>query len=176
MKMDVSKPTIGLSVFIIVSSLFMNQVAKFIEDIAGKRGEEVIMGALLLIGLAFFVGAMLKKGPFTVYSALCILILMSGLILAWQIKNPAERIHVIEYGILGWLASRDFINRKDGIRGFLKACLFGLAIGVLDEMAQWILPYRVFDMRDIAFNGSGVLWGAIIFGIDVFSGNGKSLS
>jgi hypothetical protein len=175
MRTGISKSTIGLGIFIIISSLFMNQVARFMEDAAGERGVEVMLGALFLIGLAIFVYSLLKEDAFTVYSALCIAVLLSGIILAWQVKNPAERIHVVEYGLLGWLASRDFTRKDNGITGLFKGCLFGLVVGIIDEVVQWILPYRIFDIRDIAFNGLGACWGALIFGLYALKKNKKAL-
>lgn len=59
---------------------------------------------------------------------------------------PIERIHFIQYGILGWLAYW---------AGGKKAFLYVIAIGIVDEIIQGILPNRFFDIRDIFMNTIG---------------------
>lgn len=68
------------------------------------------------------------------------------------IQLPIERIHFIEYGLLGWMTCWAVESRKSR---FFTALLFISLIGVLDEGIQWILPMRVFDWRDIWMNMIG---------------------
>ena len=68
-----------------------------------------------------------------------------------------ERIHFIEYAVLGILISRavNVINLQGIIyTGFLVAL-----IGAVDEIIQWFLPNRVGDMRDVFMNAVGGLSG-----------------
>lgn len=69
------------------------------------------------------------------------------------IPLPIERIHFIQYGILGWLAY---------LAGGRKAFFYVIAIGILDELIQGILPNRYFDIRDIFMN---IIGGCIGIGI-----------
>lgn len=71
------------------------------------------------------------------------------------IPLPIERIHFIQYGILGWLSYW---------AGGRKAFLYVVAIGIIDELIQGILPNRHFDIRDIFMNiiGGGI---GIVIGI-----------
>lgn len=70
------------------------------------------------------------------------------------IPLPIERIHFIEYGLLGWLSYW---------AGGKKALIYVIAIGIIDELIQGILPNRYFDMRDIIMNiiggGMGIIMG-----------------
>ena len=62
-----------------------------------------------------------------------------------------ERIHVIQYGVLGVLLSTALPRR------IVVACLFGFVAGVADECIQGLLPDRTFDAWDIAANGISVV-------------------
>lgn len=59
------------------------------------------------------------------------------------IPLPVERIHFIEYGVLGWLSYWAFGR---------KAFVYVITIGIIDELIQGVLPNRFFDMRDILMN------------------------
>jgi len=72
---------------------------------------------------------------------------------------PEERIHIIQYAGLGVL-----IFPFQGKTSWDKITLgyaFGLIllIGMGDEIIQWLLPNRVFDVRDILFNFLGGILG-----------------
>ena len=75
------------------------------------------------------------------------------------IPLPIERVHFIEYGILGWIVWWAVGNTKNR---FLLAIVYILAISVLDEIIQKILPNRVFDIRDIWMNISGGCIGLLL--------------
>jgi VanZ family protein len=89
--------------------------------------------------------------------------LIGGSIFVWQMKIPIERIHILEYGILGWFAGRDLVGKEKKIWGILLALIFVGLIGVLDEVFQAILPYRYFDLRDVGFNELGGVWGVVMY-------------
>ena len=68
-----------------------------------------------------------------------------------------ERIHFIEYAVLGLLISRA-VNDRTLHRIIYTGCLVTL-IGAVDEIIQWFLPNRVGDMRDVFMNSVGGLSG-----------------
>ena len=80
-----------------------------------------------------------------------------GLVI-YILELPEEQVHFIEYGILSaliYVALTHDINNKSIY--FLSA-LIVFAFGAIDEVIQWILPNRVFDIRDIVINGiAGIL-------------------
>jgi multisubunit Na+/H+ antiporter MnhG subunit len=75
--------------------------------------------------------------------------------------TPEERIHLIEYGLLGVLFARALAaDPATGRRRvFLLALLLGSAAGLIDELIQGILPNRYGDVRDVIFNAASVLLG-----------------
>ncbi len=75
------------------------------------------------------------------------------------IPSPEERIHFVEYGLLGGLALRAFEHHLPGAWAWAAAALYALGIGIMDELYQGILPDRFYDIRDIAMDGVGGILG-----------------
>ncbi len=73
-----------------------------------------------------------------------------------RISNPAERTHLIEYGIVAALMHQALLERSRQGRGVPKPAALTVAVtallGLLDEGIQAILPSRVFDWNDVFFN------------------------
>lgn len=74
---------------------------------------------------------------------------------------PSERLHFLEYGLLGMLVLRASLkSRPRSLRAaFGLAALVLCTLGTIDELIQYILPNRFFDWRDIWFNIAGGLLG-----------------
>ena len=68
----------------------------------------------------------------------------------WEV--PEEAVHFLEYGFLGFFLFRalKFNIRDKSI--FLIAFLIGSLVGILDEILQWIVPLRFWDIRDVGLN------------------------
>lgn len=94
-------------------------------------------------------------------SLLLIALFMPGL--------PEERLHFLTYGLLGWLicwsveAMEENENSLWSRSGWLLPCLLVWLAGGIDELIQWWLPVRVFDVRDIVFNGVAGVLGIALF-------------
>ena len=129
----------------------------------GEAGFIILIGLILAsTGLAFLIFTIRNHAGW-VKTCVLILILIAGLALAWQMRIPVERIHILEYGVLGWFAGRDLIIKNRKIRGVILVCILVAVVGILDEAFQAILPYRYFDLRDIGFNSLGGAWGVILY-------------
>lgn len=80
-----------------------------------------------------------------------------GLVL-YILELPEEQVHFIEYGILSaliYVALTHDINNKSIY--FLSAIIV-FVFGTIDEVIQWVLPNRCFDIRDLVMNGiAGIL-------------------
>jgi VanZ family protein len=83
------------------------------------------------------------------------LVLISATYVYFTIKlwaNPEEAVHFIEYGLLGFFlfrALRHYIGDKSV---YFAAFLLGTLVGTFDEILQWIVPGRYFDLRDVGLN------------------------
>lgn len=73
-------------------------------------------------------------------------------------SSPAEKVHLIEYGVLAWWSLNAVETERRGVT--LALVVVGL-VGVLDEGVQHLLPNRYFDVRDIVANWWATGLGAI---------------
>ncbi len=69
---------------------------------------------------------------------------------------PEERFHLLEFGLLGFLLSRDLVHKY-----FYWPIILGSLWGGFDELVQALLPYRVGDIRDLILNLLCVIWGVV---------------
>ncbi|VAX31137.1 hypothetical protein MNBD_NITROSPIRAE01-1056 [hydrothermal vent metagenome] len=118
---------------------------------------------LLLFFAALFTVFWIIKKTTKIYLLLSIIVLGALLFFVAQMNLPAERIHFLQYGILGYLIARAVKPRFLGISGFIFVLVLGSAIGLGDELIQWVLPSRVFDWWDVSYNMIGTAIGATLF-------------
>lgn len=121
---------------------------------------------LLVIVPIFFIDK--RLGRFEVAIGLSILAVY---LLAWlRLGSWEARTHLFEYALVSALVHEALLERRDnGWRvpwPALLALAIALLLGLLDECVQSLLPNRVFDWIDVAFNslaatviiGSRWLW------------------
>ncbi len=89
------------------------------------------------------------------------LAVLAGLLAAWllalvRIELVEERSHLVEYGLLALFTYEALAERArqtgHPLGAWLIAILIAGAAGAIDELVQAVVPGRVFDWRDIAFN------------------------
>jgi len=159
----ISKLTLFVGLFIIISASFLRQVMDFIKAAVGEGGFILLIGVVGTVFLASFLILIIRKRPSFLRLSIFIVVLIVGMWFCWQLKIPEEKIHLLEFAVLGWLASRDLIKPGRKAKGIVFALAFTLMIGVLDEVFQGILPYRYFQWCDIGFNSVGGIWGIILY-------------
>lgn len=86
--------------------------------------------------------------------------------LLWVMKIPEEKIHFLEYGLLGFLVFRAFqLDFTDKLAYLLAFCLTA-AFGWGDEGIQYLLPNRYFEWKDVLLNivggALGLFWTFLI--------------
>jgi hypothetical protein len=161
--MKLSRITILWGLFIIISASFALQVIRFIRRLWG-RGIPYLILWLIFIVIAFKIIHYFIKPHFSWPRKISIgLIFLAGLILALRIDLVAERFHLLEYGLLGWLSLSDLIKEKNLSGAIVWSLLFTLLVGAGDEFFQKFLPYRVCEIRDVFFNLAGGVWGICLF-------------
>ncbi|MBF0191817.1 MAG: VanZ family protein [Magnetococcales bacterium] len=129
--------------------------------VIGRRETGLLISMVLLIMLTSAVWVMFRRiHPDMRLKALMPFVAIIGV--ATYMDNPAERVHLMEYGILAFLLFRA-MGQPRGI-GLLWCYLAVLVAGFSDETIQWILPNRYFDLRDIGMNGIGSACG-LWFGV-----------
>ncbi len=143
--------------FIYVSLPFFPALIKVLRSFISK---ELLNILSLVVSVLFFLLLSLwiyKKK----YKANYFLLIISPLLLLTYLSLSldvwVERIHFIEYAVLGLLISRA-VNLRT-LHGIIATCCLIILIGVVDEIIQWFLPNRVGDMRDVIMNSVGGLSG-----------------
>lgn len=98
----------------------------------------------------------LKKSPGKLEIGISLGIAAIYLLVFTRMTIPAERTHLIEYGVVALLIFEALKERYKQRRPQLTIALFAFLItsliGVLDEYIQLHLPNRVFDPLDMLFN------------------------
>jgi VanZ family protein len=109
-----------------------------------------LLGGLSIIGYLFFIS---QERNAIVYLKLATI----GIIFGYYLKTiplPAEKLHLLEYGVLSYFMGKLFhlnTTTQRDIRYLQALCVISL-IGALDEGIQYYLPNRVFDLKDIFLN------------------------
>jgi len=161
--MRLSRITLALGIFIVLSGTFMGQVLNFLKDAFSAGRVEIGLGILfVLIALSalLYVNRVIVSNKRKI---LFLILLCLGLYFSWRLEIFPERIHALEYGLLGWLIIRDCTRDKVSFLKIIYGILIILLFGCLDEALQWLLPYRVGEFKDVLLNGAGGLWGMGLF-------------
>ena len=73
--------------------------------------------------------------------------------------NPEEAVHFLEYALLGFFLFRALSFTIKDKTIYLAAIFIGSLVGIFDEILQWIMPLRYWDLRDVGLNAfSGILF------------------
>ena len=137
---------------------------------SGLDAVTFVLGSLLVLAAVVIYGVTMRPGGrefFVVVGVADIYVL-----LITRLTSPVERSHLIEYGVVAVLIYAALLERRSNgkrvpVPGLL-AILTTAFIGLVDELIQLVLPNRVFDPVDIAFNtgaavmavaaGAAILW------------------
>lgn len=150
--------------WIVLSASFMRQLMELFKSVLSKA--LFIQATYLLVFVptfAFLVYIFKKRLPWH-HLAGVIAILWFGTSLAMGVRYPQEKLHLVEYALLGWFACRD-LGRESRFVGVYLAFLFCVFVGGLDEVFQGVLPYRVFELRDVLLNILGGAIGVLLYAL-----------
>lgn len=145
----------SLTVLAIYSTLGL---ARSLEGTLRAKGllEASFILGVALIGIAIVIqGWKSRPGGYEIGLALGIAAVYFMVFV--RMANPAERTHLLEYSVVALLINEALAERsKAGLQVKLQPLLVVLitsVIGLVDECIQLLLPSRIFDPRDILFNG-----------------------
>ena len=130
------------------------------QTLAGALRERGLLAAFFILGMLLVGATILTQGlktrPGGAEIAVALGVATAYFMVFVRMANPAERTHLIEYGVVAVFIYEALSERlSQGRRVPVPALLAILAtalFGVLDECIQAILPSRVFELRDILFN------------------------
>lgn len=159
---SLSKTTYILSLLIFASAVFIRRLFSALKARGGEALVVSVIGAVMLLLVAALIAFLVRNHvpPVKVAGSLVIVTLASYCV--WRIPLAVERVHILQYALLGWFALRDLKPRGTTFRMSIMAFIVCLAVGIVDELIQWVLPYRVFDLKDIVMNGIGGLVGILL--------------
>ena len=161
---------VGWAAYIVVSASFILQVNLWLS---AKLGSQFLAGVFwvfsLLVTLAAVAFAVMFRLGIVRVSAVIGVFALAYLLTTVQ-AHFAEKTHVISYGLLGLLAARDLTGASGAARlkGAAPVMAFVVFVSLADEIFQWALPYRYFEINDIMTN---VVSGAL--GMGLFLALGK---
>ena len=158
-------PTV-LSLVIVLAAPFVGLLRDFLFDTFPGQAVRVLGAVLFLLAVAFlgFGVLRIRENRLFRYGGLVVVALLLwvqsvGFRTDLPQVNVAEKIHIVEYGLLAWWLYRAFHQRwrgRDGVDpdlGLLLFPLLGVAlVGTLDEAMQWWVETRTGEVRDVGLN------------------------
>ena len=67
-------------------------------------------------------------------------------------KSPEEAVHFVQYGVLSLVVFRALAFKRRDVAIYFAAALICGIIGTIDEIIQWLVPQRHWDLRDVWIN------------------------
>lgn len=139
------------TVAIFVSLPFGRSIALMIRrwgwlSLSGYIITAALVAFFVLLIFPYFVSQPLKN-------RLCLfipVIITGAMFLALEL--PEERLHFVEYGVLGYMAGWALAGLGKWPGRFKEALGVLFCIGLLDELVQGILPSRFFGLHDVFWN------------------------
>lgn len=155
--------------FILSSLPFMPEIWKILRENFGQS--VTYIPHFLAIG--FFWGFIIyiscyKKKKLLFYFWLVLFFIIYFLLME-KLELPAERIHLLEYGLLGYFTYRALENDLTKKSIYLWAPFLVLCVSILDEGIQYLLPNRVGDLKDTFLNEVSGILGLMITGLIIRS-------
>jgi VanZ like protein len=97
-----------------------------------------------------------RRASWWAYAVLVAAALGYTLAFSWLRAQRLERTHLVEYGIVAWLAWRAIEPELPGrFAAYAAAAVLTALIGWGDELLQRVVPGRYYDLRDVAMNALG---------------------
>ena len=87
-------------------------------------------------------------------------------------KFPAERLHLVEYGLMGYVLLRALRFDLRPALAYLASFALAVLIGIGDECIQWVLPQRFFEVKDIQLNALSAALGLLLTRLVGVAGDG----
>ncbi len=152
-------------VFIYASLPVTRYLVEYIYRTFGRTPVGVLVTTgLVVVAMVLAMGILNSRAPLS-SRATALVLLATGGLLSLKVGLPEEKIHFIEYGLLGYILLR---ATSTWARPVAASFIMVSIVGSIDEAIQWALPNRVGDLKDIVLNTLG---GAI--GINVAWVHGK---
>ncbi len=147
-------------ILIIYATLpIMGSIVSTAERVLGQKIFNFVINFSIFIIFSLICYHLYRKAGFKLLWYM-FLISLPLLFIVVSLGKPAERIHVVEYSILGFLIFKGYgIGNSNGL---IVSSVFVSVVGLVDEVIQWILPNRVGDIKDVVINSISGILGVIL--------------
>ncbi len=159
--------------YLILSAAFARKGLTWLTGLIGHPGIRnlswVLLGGSLLLLILLF-----RKDRPPWPRILAVTLSFVGIFLFLKgMHKPEERIHIFQYGLLGYLLMAT-LREKSWKQALLLSLLIVLAVSGADELFQAFLPDRVGDIRDVGFGCLGGTWGIVVASLTLKRGPSRS--
>ena len=112
----------------------------------------VVVVAAVFLGIIYLLIFRLKIRAVSnyIWLAACAAFYLYFTLKLW--RNPEEAVHFLEYGLLGFFLFRAWRLSVPDKAVYLASFLIGTLVGTFDEIFQWFMPGRYWDIRDVGLN------------------------
>lgn len=149
-------------VLVIYATLpLMRPALNFLYKVMGRFNLSILVNILLIGSVSVAMYSLINSLKGRTNKVIPALVILSiGLFVIMGYDRPEERLHFLEYGLLGYMVFSVSLGelRMPSIFSFLFVSL----VGIGDETIQYFLPNRVGDLRDVFMNCFGGLLGISI--------------
>lgn len=114
--------------------------------------------AVAVAGVVYYVLFNRRLADWVAFAVVAALLCVVTVLLL-GLSIPEERVHFLQYGSMALLARSALSRGTDGYAA--RSLLLGIALtstlGLLEECLQGLVPWRVFDWRDVAMDVGAAL-------------------
>jgi hypothetical protein len=139
----------------------MRPILNFLKGTLGEAFSPAVYVFLFFVALGIIFLFLTHRRGWKSLVLLCGILGVTAYILP-SIKYPEERVHFLEYAVLGVLLYFALRKNIQGRGVFLFIPAFVFLIGLGDEIIQGILPNRVYQFTDVLLNFFGGILGELI--------------
>jgi hypothetical protein len=148
--------TIIYSFFIFISIPYVRPVQKFVYHSLGKNFFTLFVLLAIFAAFTFAVVKLARRIGNRIRLGNFLWLIFITAIYAYLTvklrKNPEEAIHFVEYGILSYLVYNALRNHIQDITIYLTGSIIVLIVGTIDEIIQWLVPVRFWQLSDVGLN------------------------
>ena len=155
---------LSYSLFIYISLPIMPRFWERLTGYVGNFANYAAAFILGLIGLLIIFYLISNRKGFA--SFIWVVILASAY--AWglsRLELPIERMHFVEYGLLSLFVFRALRHNIRDRSIYFWSGLSVFCLGFLDEGIQYLLPNRVYEIKDVVVNGVAGILGLLVIGL-----------
>ena len=133
---------------VLAAAPFANEIQDWISRQLGADALRVVLSLLLIAVVTGFVTWLRRRPGGTLIRRLAWILGLAAVALAltWRLSVAAEPVHLALYGVLAVLAFRALETRLRDGGVYPAAATLTAIVGTLDEIVQWLLPSRFWDL------------------------------